>query len=438
MTASAPGAPEQLRRTIGASFSGTRNSLNFLRLVLATLVLVDHSVGLAGFGSLWTLNDNSIGTLAVYGFFGISGFLIAGSAVRNTPVRYLWQRFLRIFPGLWVCLIMTALVFGVIAYVADPIGHCGLSCYVYAPDGPVKYVYRNALLPNAWLYQFSIGGTPKGVPYPAVWDGPLWTLFYEFLCYLGLLALGLTGFLKRRVLTLVSAVLLWGGVAVITLTPRLDSRFNFFHNAQPMNLLKFAAIFMVGSVLYLYRDRVPDSGWLALATAALFFAGLFLPNGGFHDARNPVYWFTDSYLLVPVIAYPLLWLGIHLPFHRLGARNDYSYGVYIYAYPMTQLLAVAGVQHWGYPAFLILSILVTAPVAVASWWIVERHALRLKKINLRRSPRPAAVPAATDADERELVDRLGGVAQDPSRTIALPETPALSYLASDSLSSHDQ
>jgi peptidoglycan/LPS O-acetylase OafA/YrhL len=151
---SAPG-----RRTIGGSFSGRHNGLNLIRLVLATLVLVDHALDLGGW-SLGTLNFTHIDSIAVYGFFGISGFLIAGSAVRNRPGRYLWQRFLRIFPGLWVCLAVTGLFIGIVAYLHAPLAHCGLSCYFSAPDGPFSYVYRNALLPNPYLYQFTIAGTP--------------------------------------------------------------------------------------------------------------------------------------------------------------------------------------------------------------------------------------------------------------------------------------
>ena len=81
--------------------------------------------------------------------------------------------------------------------------------------------------------------------------------------------------------------------------------------------------FLVGAVIYLYRDRIPDSGWLALACGVGFVASLWLPNSG----ALPAFAFTDSGLLVPLIAYPLLWLGAHLPLQRVGAKNDYSYGV---------------------------------------------------------------------------------------------------------------
>jgi len=77
----------------------------------------------------------------------------------------------------------------------------------------------------------------------------------------------------------------------------------------------------------------------------------------------------------------LLWLGIHLPFQKVGAKNDYSYGIYIYAFPVTVLLAIWHVQRFGYPLFILFCIVGTMPFAVGSWWIIERRALSLKKID---------------------------------------------------------
>jgi len=81
-----------------------------------------------------------------------------------------------------------------------------------------------------------------------------------------------------------------------------------------------------------------------------------------------------------------LWLGMHLPLHMVGARNDYSYGVYIYAFPVQQVLVVWGANRWGYWPYTLLAVASVLPFAVASWWIIEKHALRLKTM---RWPLPA-------------------------------------------------
>src|ERR1700677_238702 len=318
---------------IGEALSTRSNSLNFLRLVLALTVLVSHALGL-GFGLGTSVNYTPPGTIAVYGFFGISGYLIAGSAVRNHAGRYLWQRFLRIFPGFWIALVLTAFFFGLIGwlspggyrlvgFIAHGDTHCGASCYLGARNSPFDYVLNNGLLK---MNQPLIAGT--------TWNGSLWTLFYEFLSYLFLLALALAGLLRRRIWSLVTTIGLWTIVTIITLTPSYAEPLDSSTNGVATNFLKLTTIFMVGAVIFLYRDRIADSGWLALLCAMLFTAGLWLP-GAF-----PMSAFTPSDLLTPLIAYPLLWLGIHLPFQKIGSKNDYSYGLYIFAYPVTVLLAI--------------------------------------------------------------------------------------------------
>jgi peptidoglycan/LPS O-acetylase OafA/YrhL len=161
------------------------------------------------------------------------------------------------------------------------------------------------------------------------------------------------------------------------------------HNFWIMWIIKFGVVFLTGTLIYLYRDRLPDSGLLALGCFAALLGSLWLPTSSAGD-----YWvFAPSGLFVALIAYPMIWLGIHLPLQRVGARNDYSYGTYIYAYPVQILLTVWGVSRWGALPFFLLTVLCTIPFAVASWWFVERPALRAKKLEprtvwnrLRRTP----------------------------------------------------
>jgi peptidoglycan/LPS O-acetylase OafA/YrhL len=91
----------------------------------------------------------------------------------------------------------------------------------------------------------------------------------------------------------------------------------------------------------------------------------------------------------------LLWLSVSLPkwTRRVGARNDISYGVYIYAFPLQQLLVVYGVGDLGYIPFLLASLACTFPVAAGSWYLVERPALKLKSRARRAKAVPAAVPS---------------------------------------------
>jgi len=138
--------------------------------------------------------------------------------------------------------------------------------------------------------------------------------------------------------------------------------------------------FLGGTLIYLYRERVPDSALLAIICSIAFVATLYLPTYG----HLPTLQLTPSSFGVFLIAYPLLWLGAHLPFYWIGAKNDYSYGVYIYAFPLTQLLTSLGAQRVGFWPFMLLTASVTLAFAVASWWLIEKHALRLKKVLVGR------------------------------------------------------
>ena len=362
--------------TIGQGLKGHQNSLNFLRLILAVTVISSHAIKLGGFGSEDFLHGTSMGTVAVYGFFGISGYLIARSALTTSSVRYLWKRSLRIFPGAWACLLMISFFFGLIGWLSTGNSSNSLWHYLHSVDNPISFIYRNLPVPTPWSIQESISGTPKGVPDPLVWNGQMWTLFYELSCYVLLGFLAIVGILRNRLFTLLFAALFWAMDAAITLVPTLNHQFNFFTFSAGMNFFKFGSVFMFGTVLYLYRDIIPDSGWLAGGFTVLFFLSLWLPGS------HPVTSAEVCDLFVPLIAYPMLWLGIHLPFKEIGRHNDYSYGLYIYAVPVAQLLAIWNVQRVGYFGYLAITLVVTAPFAVGSWWLIERPALALKSARM--------------------------------------------------------
>jgi peptidoglycan/LPS O-acetylase OafA/YrhL len=168
----------------------------------------------------------------------------------------------------------------------------------------------------------------------------------------------------------------------------LNSQVNIFNATDATRLLQLVPIFLCGTLLYLYRDKVPDSFWLAAASAILVGLSFVIPL----DGRDREFGLTLTNVFAPALAYLMIWLGIHLPLYKVGSRNDYSYGIYIYGYPVTQLLAVWGVYHWGVMGYTSSVVVLTVLFAVGSWWLIEKNALRLKKIGLTRpSGQPAEV-----------------------------------------------
>jgi peptidoglycan/LPS O-acetylase OafA/YrhL len=362
---------------LGDVFSPSSNSLNVLRVALALIVVVDHAIAATSLAyvHLGVVGDATEGTIAVYGFFGISGFLIARSADRRSVGRYAWQRVLRIFPALWVCLIVTAFVFAPLSHSPSSTA-CDVACLLTLKGGSLGYVLHNAILPAS---QQGIGRTLQGVAVPAVWNFSVWTIRYELLCYVLVGLLALLAALRRIWIVAAVAAPLWIIGVVFGLTKRLLPSLSV---AQVVTLVP---VFIAGSLLYLLRDRVIDSGWLALACTAVFAASLFSPFGSWGAALFPV--MNGPAMCAPLVAYPVLWLGCHLPFRRLFVRNDYSYGTYVFGGPIEQLLASWGVPHWGLGPYVAVAVVTTLGVAVLSWRFVERPALRLKEA---RAPVDAA------------------------------------------------
>jgi peptidoglycan/LPS O-acetylase OafA/YrhL len=360
------------RGSLGAALDPKRNSLNFLRLVFALFVVIGHAANLGGYKWQIYIGHTPIADVAVDGFFAISGYLIAGSAMRSNTIRFLWQRVLRIFPGFWVCLLVVAFGFGIVGWLHD---HAGLSGYFGGSRGALSYIWQNFALR---MTHFDINATPAHVPYPNSWDGSLWTLEWEFLCYLLVGGLALIGVLRRQLLVLVLFVASWAlEAAQYQLKPNL-SQAALSHG---LDLLRFAPIFLAGSLIYVYRDKIPDSTALFTALLVLFAIGSFA-----HDQGN---------LAGPLLAYLCIWLGAHLPMARVGARNDLSYGIYIYAFPVTQLLAIWGVNRWGDVSYLVLIVAATLVLAGLSWKLVESPALRAKKWSPgSRQARTEPVPPA--------------------------------------------
>ena len=360
--------------TLGDAYQGQKNCLNALRLVLAGMVLLAHAADIAGFSRI-ELASTELGTMALYGFFGISGFLITKSAMTSSPGRYLWHRFLRIFPGFWFCLMVTAFVIAPLSWLLRSPSCSSLTCVLSTHNGSLGYVLHNSLL---LIHQSPILNTPRHVAYFLIWNGSLWSLSYEFLCYLAVLAFAFAGFLQRRTSVAVVAVLLQVAIIVITVCPSINAHFTIFHFWYLLNFMKFLMMFLAGTLLYLYRDRVPNSAVLALSCTACFVAMLFLPTFGL----QPAFTFDYPALAAPLLAYPLLWCGARFSSIRVGAKNDFSYGVYIFGFPVEQLLAVAHAQRIGECGFIILSFVATVVLASVSWFVIEKNALRLRAVSL--------------------------------------------------------
>ncbi|HOF62777.1 MAG TPA: acyltransferase [Dermatophilaceae bacterium] len=345
---------------LGAALRSRDNSLNAVRLALATAVIAGHAWILGGFGAS---RIEGLTGMAVNGFFALSGFLIAGSRWRSSMRDFLIRRVARIFPGFLVCLVVVAAALAPLSAMLGP-GQL-------QPGSAAAYVARNLGLV---VTQHGIADTLASVPYPRVWNGSLWTLSYEFAAYIVCgLALGLA-LVRRHAALVCSAAVAVCLLGVLVVTGPL----------QVYNVFRLGACFATGMALFVARDRVPLTVPLAAASA-------LVTTVAFLTLEEPWLYAVTT---VP-FAYALLWLGARVPI-RLGQVNDISYGIYIYAFPVQQLLAVAGVQRAGVLVFTMASIAATIPAALASWHFVERPALRwARRLTRRAEPVGTAATSPT-------------------------------------------
>ena len=334
-----------------------RNALNVIRLALAVVVIVDHVPLLGGFGKEPRIGQTSIGSMAVAGFFGISGYLIAQSRTRSTTRRYIWHRFLRIYPGALVCLLVVAFVFAPLAW-----WHIHGTFAGYDGVNPLRYVAQNAplVLPRI----DDIPGTLDVVPQARAWNTPLWTLQWEIACYAVVLLLARLGCLELRRRSWVVALL--GAFVVLGV---VESAVALPLGGALALVARFGATFLAGTVLFLYAERVRFDGRLAAVAAVAVVAGSYLPR-------------SHALTAVP-LAYACLWLGARWRTNWCR-RIDLSYGVYIYSFPVQQALALWGIQRHGPELFFVASVVGTIPLALTSFLLVERPAMRLR--HWRRAP----------------------------------------------------
>ncbi len=341
------------RMKLGQVFDPRKNALNACRLVLATEVILWHSFSVTGHSVSSKPVLQLLFSVGVDGFFALSGFLITSSWLRNPQLRdYLLARALRILPGLYACLVVTAFVFAPLSLAIQG----GQAKKLLLSSAPIEYVLKNSTLVSALA--LDVGGTPKGIPEHGVWNASVWTLMWEVLCYLAVAGIGLVGLAKRRRL---SPVIFALAVLGATLLPPLT------YPGPWTNLqlaVRFTIMFSAGALLYQWRDVIPARWSLVTVSVLIVLASSLLPDyravGG-----------------LP-LAYAVIVSGSLIHSQRLRLRTDLSYGTYIYASPTQQLLAVGGLAGLNPLLFFVIATTATLPLAALSWFLVEKPAQSLK------------------------------------------------------------
>jgi peptidoglycan/LPS O-acetylase OafA/YrhL len=332
-----------------------------VRLGLALSIFCSHSffTSQGDNGWLWETPVRPFLMAMVPMFFGLSGFLVTGSALRTGSLRvFLTFRILRIAPALVTEVTLSALILGpLLTTVSWHDYFTNREFYEYFGNiiGRIRYVLPGMFLDN---------------PMSGIVNINLWTLKPEFTCYVIMAAMIVTGIVRKNRLLTVSVALVVVASLVI----------NVFYNISEGNnghnpFIPYVAVlyFMLGVVAFHLRESIPVDGRLFGVAAVASYLLMLHPGCAFIAA-------------VPTM-YCMLYLGmLKYPRSRILESGDYSYGVYLYGFPIQQTLVhlVPIFREW-WPLLFVVGAPMTVAFAMFSWHFIEKPTLSLKRLVSRDS-----------------------------------------------------
>jgi len=356
------------------------NNFDGLRLLGAMSVVVGHAYHLLGRPEgIPVILGYPLQTLGVIVFFAISGYLITASWTRKSnPLTYFAARCLRIFPALIVVVVLSVVLLGPVTTILTTPEY-------FQNPRTLRYLINIVLQP-----QYDLPGVFTDLPYPVAVNGSLWTLPAEFFCYLVVPVLCLVP-RKGRFVT----VAIFLGVSIhLARVPAIDSP--VIWGTRISDAAGMWVFFAAGALFRLASEYRRD---LFRTDVAIGLVALYACLIGV--LPTSVIWV--SWIALP---YAVLTIGLaSTPYFRRTARfGDLSYGVYLYAFPVQQLVVLyIGVERMSLNIALVASI--SLALAWVSWHAVEHPSLRLKEAITRRlEPKrrdvrdPAITPASLDAE----------------------------------------
>jgi peptidoglycan/LPS O-acetylase OafA/YrhL len=414
-----------------------QNNFNLLRVLLAVSVIFSHCYPIMYGPAVYdpierflhaqrdapTDHPIDLGHLAVYGFFVISGYLITMSWQNSSRLGlirglgdYGKKRFLRIYPGLLANLLFCA--FLVAPFAAD-------NSYTYWHE---LWQMRTSFIFHTLLGQMKMPNVFNFMPIIHSVNGALWSIELEIRCYFLVAMLGLSVALigprlpKRMLsaapLLLFSVIYIYYAlccssqmIAVTSLIPVSSSSFPG-HLLTKINqsqgiIDRMLLYFLSGMCFYLYRAYVTYRWPFALAALAILLSAIYivpviaymLPIAGayllLYVAFLPLHHIPASLeRTFPFLAFSAKW------FREFGKKTDLSYGLYLYAFPIQQLL----IMHYGsyfykawspIGALFVTASIIASGLALLSWHFVEKPSLRLKSVTLPSRLRLATRPQDT-------------------------------------------
>jgi len=343
---------------------GRDNNFNLIRFIGAVTVIFTHSYALTGKTAqepVFALTGFLTGEISLDIFIITSGFLVTSSLyARKDLVMFAWARMLRIYPALIAAMIFCAIPLGLL--------FTNLPARGYLSDWSVyHFILNNGTLITGPLQYFLPGGVFADAPFLSVVNGSIWTLLWELRLYAFLMVLALIAWRtnwmdSKRLETYLVAL------GVILTVIHIANRIHpFYQGGGTTSTIRFGSLFFIGASFYVLRNRIIISHrtFFAVMAVLVLFAG-----------RTTLYFVLMKLLLCYVVFYlayvPAGWIRMY---NKLG---DYSYGTYLYAFPVQQALAVKfpGI---GIAPMFFASLAITLVLAILSWHLLEKQMLKKKE-----------------------------------------------------------
>lgn len=345
------------------------NNFLLLRLAAAMSVVVGHSFPLSP-KQCETCIDHlrAVGSpvplhgLGVLVFFAISGFLILRSATTQGLQAFVRSRLLRILPGLAVCVVLTAFVIGPIYSTLRVEDYFGLL-------SPYDYVLRAISFTRHPAFELP-GVAFTSTRFGTTVNGSLWTIPLEMRLYIlaAIVALASRYLRVPAWVAILSIVLLAAAVDTTTIVPDEDG-------------YRLAWLFGLGASMFACKRWIPMH-WtvmLLILLAWLISRGTTVEAAAFN-------------LLV---AYGTMYLAFLPKLVLPPGIRDYSYGIYLYAFPIQQMVGHA-FPSFGPYALMTACIPLVWMAGMASWFAVESPALKFKPRGVHERGAIEAIPRAIE------------------------------------------
>ncbi|MFM2224388.1 MAG: hypothetical protein RJA07_590 [Bacteroidota bacterium] len=342
-----------------------KNNFDLLRLIGASTVVINHAYPLltGNVNHDWFEKLNGTfgtGTLVLNIFFVISGYLITQSLLaKNNAIDFFIARCKRIFPALFFSIILSVFVVGLLATKLSSIA------------------YLSQI--DTWKYFVSMSVFKLRFSLPQVFtepyfhsssvNGSIWTLAYEWVMYISIFMFGMIGVLQSKWKYLLLHLVIIAAMIFLDQHPQLTTiRLFGIESTRIVNLYVY---FMLGSLLFIFKDKFEIKWFYALAIFLIWVVSFKT------EYCSIISFFAISILTIWIAFLPISFL------QKLTSSGDYSYGIYVYSFPIQQLIIYYTSAQLSILQMIILSFVGTFPIAILSYHFIELPVIKYNFTTLK-------------------------------------------------------